>query len=303
MQAIKKGYGERTAIVDNQRTHTYNDIISWSMVLSRHILSNTKRDEVLTRRGSKVILNGERVAFLCPNDASYTITQWGVWMSGGMAVPLCKSHPESELEYIIQDSQSSLVITTKELAQKILPIVERHMINYMIIDNQALSLAQGNDVADIESQVELQEDPMQQKADFIEDNLAIMTFNHHTDDLINMNILTEKWKQIRWKNRGAMLVYTSGTTGRPKGVLVTFGALQAQIQMMISAWDWTSRDVILHVLPLHHVHGVVNVLACPLWSGATCVMLPDFDAEKVITAYRKIIQIEFKHTYDISFFF
>ncbi|XP_041455657.1 malonate--CoA ligase ACSF3, mitochondrial-like [Lytechinus variegatus] len=281
IQAIKEGYGDRKALVDTHQTYTYRDIISWSMVLSRHILSNTKRDEVLSRRGSKVILNGERVAFLCPNDASYTITQWGVWMSGGMAVPLCKSHPESELEYIIQDSQSSLVVTTKEFSQKIIPIVERHMINYMVIDNQAFHTPEQGDGVDMETRVGVQEDPILQREDAIEDNLSIMTFNHHTEDLIPMNSLTEKWKQIRWKNRGAMLLYTSGTTGRPKGVLMTFGALQAQIQMMISAWDWTSGDVILHVLPLHHFHGVVNCLACPLWSGATCVMLPKFDAEKV----------------------
>ena len=50
---------------------------------------------------------------------------------------------------------------------------------------------------------------------------------------------------------------------------------------MIKTWEWTPDDVILHVLPLHHIHGVVNCLLCPLSIGATIQMLPKFDAEKV----------------------
>lgn len=54
-----------------------------------------------------------------------------------------------------------------------------------------------------------------------------------------------------------------------------------QITGLVDKWGWTKDDVILHVLPLHHVHGVVNKLLCPLWVGATCIMLPDFNAQVV----------------------
>ncbi|XP_023560980.1 acyl-CoA synthetase family member 3, mitochondrial isoform X2 [Octodon degus] len=84
-----------------------------------------------------------------------------------------------------------------------------------------------------------------------------------------------------WQDRGAMIFYTSGTTGRPKGVLITHRSLIAMVTGLVHAWAWTSDDVILHVLPLHHVHGVVNKLLCPLWVGATCVMLPEFSAQQV----------------------
>ena len=50
---------------------------------------------------------------------------------------------------------------------------------------------------------------------------------------------------------------------------------------MLGTWAWASDDVILHVLPLHHIHGVVNCLLCPLSIGATVNMLPKFDAEEV----------------------
>jgi len=64
-------------------------------------------------------------------------------------------------------------------------------------------------------------------------------------------------------------------------VVHTFGSLQAQMEGMITAWKWTKKDVILHVLPLHHVHGIVNVLMTPLYCGATCVMMAEFNAKQV----------------------
>ena len=68
----------------------------------------------------------------------------------------------------------------------------------------------------------------------------------------------------------ALLIYTSGTTARPKGALITHRNLTAQITTLTTAWGWTRADRILHTLPLHHIHGVVNALACALWTGATC---------------------------------
>jgi len=69
---------------------------------------------------------------------------------------------------------------------------------------------------------------------------------------------------------GAVMVYTSGTTGRPKGVVHSVGSLMAQVDMLLKAWEWSSGDYILHCLPLHHVHGLVNCLLCSYHAGATC---------------------------------
>ncbi|XP_076989403.1 malonate--CoA ligase ACSF3, mitochondrial isoform X2 [Tamandua tetradactyla] len=90
----------------------------------------------------------------------------------------------------------------------------------------------------------------------------------------------DAWAQ-EWGHRGAMLIYTSGTTGRPKGVLSTHRNLEAMVTGLVHKWAWTKNDAILHVLPLHHVHGVVNKLLCPLWVGAACVMLAEFSAQQV----------------------
>ncbi len=82
------------------------------------------------------------------------------------------------------------------------------------------------------------------------------------------------------EGRRAMMVYTSGTTGKPKGVVTTHANLRAQVTSLITAWAWRADDRILLVLPLHHVHGIVNVLTCALWAGAGCEMLPKFDVER-----------------------
>ncbi len=81
--------------------------------------------------------------------------------------------------------------------------------------------------------------------------------------------------------RRAMILYTSGTTSRPKGIVTTHANLNAQIGSLIEAWEWSSDDRILLCLPLHHVHGIINVVSCALWAGAVCEMLPRFDAEVV----------------------
>lgn len=106
-------------------------------------------------------------------------------------------------------------------------------------------------------------------------------------------------------DRRALIVYTSGTTAQPKGVVSTHGNLAAQIGSLLRAWEWTSADRALLVLPLHHVHGLINVVGCALTSGATLEILPGFEAEAtwsrlasgeitlftaVPTIYRRLVQ-------------
>ena len=81
--------------------------------------------------------------------------------------------------------------------------------------------------------------------------------------------------------RRAMILYTSGTTSRPKGVVTNHANITAQIMSLVEAWEWSADDRIVLCLPLHHVHGIINVVSCALWSGASCEMLPRFDANAV----------------------
>ncbi|MTB22547.1 MAG: AMP-binding protein [Actinobacteria bacterium] len=76
----------------------------------------------------------------------------------------------------------------------------------------------------------------------------------------------------------AMIIYTSGTTGLPKGVVHTHRSLAAQCAAMVESWRWSPTDRIVCVLPLHHVHGLVNVMFTPLSIGATVETPGGFDA-------------------------
>ncbi len=87
--------------------------------------------------------------------------------------------------------------------------------------------------------------------------------------------------------RKAMILYTSGTTSLPKGVVTTHANLDAQIISLVTAWEWQPADHILCVLPLHHVHGIVNVIGCALWAGACCEFLPEFSAAGVFAAFQR----------------
>ena len=77
------------------------------------------------------------------------------------------------------------------------------------------------------------------------------------------------------------MLYTSGTTGRPKGVVHTHKSLSAQVGALLEAWQWSAEDHVLLVLPLHHVHGIVNVVLCAIAAGARCSILPRFDAVEI----------------------
>ncbi|KAI9793608.1 MAG: hypothetical protein M1835_007160 [Candelina submexicana] len=82
-------------------------------------------------------------------------------------------------------------------------------------------------------------------------------------------------------DNGGLMLYTSGTTSRPKGVLLPQSVLTAQCQSLHEAWDYRPKDHLLHVLPLHHIHGTINALLTPLFAGSTIEFLFPFNTDNV----------------------
>ncbi|KAJ4408899.1 hypothetical protein N0V82_009588, partial [Gnomoniopsis sp. IMI 355080] len=78
-----------------------------------------------------------------------------------------------------------------------------------------------------------------------------------------------------------MMLYTSGTTNRPKGVLIPESVMTAQARSLLKAWEYSPQDRLLHVLPLHHIHGTINAILAPLFAGSSVEFLYPFNADAV----------------------
>ena len=181
-------------------------------------------------RGFGDTLAGQRVAYLIPPGRTHVALQLGIWTAGAVAVPLALSHPPRELEHVLDDARPRIVILDPSLPHA------RHL--------AAAARARRAAVVALPP-------PGTPPADH-----ARARHPHPPSPPP--------------PTAPALLIYTSGTTGRPKGALTTHRNLAAQITALTTAWGWSADDRILHTLPLHHIHGVVNALACALWSGAAC---------------------------------
>lgn len=210
---------DRTAIVDGHGEHTYRDLLDSSEHAAQTLLDGAPD------------LAEARVAFMVAPSFEYTRVFWGIWRAGGVAVPLCLTHPVPELEHVLDDSGASVVVGAPEYEPKLKPLAIERGLRYV-------------STADL-------------------DTAASGALPSVGED------------------RRAMILYTSGTTGKPKGVVSMHRTLSAQIRSLVTAWEWTSNDRILLTLPLHHLHGILNILSCALWSGATCETLPKFDRSTV----------------------
>jgi len=84
------------------------------------------------------------------------------------------------------------------------------------------------------------------------------------------------------KDDVAVILYTSGTTGRPKGAMITHGNLAANGLALKQIWGFTPDDVLLHALPIFHIHGLFVACHCVLLSGSKMLFIPRFNADTVI---------------------
>ena len=88
--------------------------------------------------------------------------------------------------------------------------------------------------------------------------------------------ITRNWDDL------AALLYSSGTTGVPKGIMLTHGNLLSNTEALVQAWGFSAGDRLLHALPIFHVHGLFVAIGCVMQSGASMRWLPTFDAGEVI---------------------
>jgi malonyl-CoA/methylmalonyl-CoA synthetase len=82
----------------------------------------------------------------------------------------------------------------------------------------------------------------------------------------------------------ASILYTSGTTGRSKGAMLTHGNLASNAETLKALWRFTADDVLLHALPIFHIHGLFVASNITLISGASMILLPKFDLDAIFAA-------------------
>jgi malonyl-CoA/methylmalonyl-CoA synthetase len=216
-------YPSAVAVISGERSYSYADLMRSSDGFAMRLLEG--REDLCEAR----------VAFMVDPGFEYVAVQWGIWKAGGVAVPLCTSHPLPSLEYVLDDTQAAFVVVSERYVPLLSAACGQRKIPLLTSSEQKL-----------------------------------------TDKAI---------RPVVGDDRRAMILYTSGTTSKPKGVVSTHAALNAQVSTLTEAWRWTAADRILCVLPLHHVHGIVNVVGCALWSGATCRFIGDFSAEEVFRTF------------------
>ncbi len=93
---------------------------------------------------------------------------------------------------------------------------------------------------------------------------------------------TDSAIEVITKTDLAAIVYTSGTTGRSKGAMLSHANLSSNADALIEAWGWQPDDVLLHALPVFHVHGLFIALHCALLTGTPMIWLPKFVAEQTL---------------------
>ncbi len=217
--ARARSHGDRKAIIATEGTFTYEQLLEASASVASCLLADAGD------------LAESRVAFLVAPGFQYVATQWGIWRAGGIAVPLAVSHPPRELEYVIDDAASTVILAHPDFVSTLRPVADTRKIRFLTTGDALTA---------------------------------------HATELPEIA-----------ESRPAMMVYTSGTTGKPRGVVTTHTNIRAQVTTLVPAWEWSANDHILLALPLHHTHGIINVLTCALWAGAVCDMLPRFDTETV----------------------
>lgn len=188
---------------------------------------------------------GDRVAVQVEKSPEAVILYLATLRAGGAFLPLNSAYTAAEMTYFLDDSQPRVVICRPDDEDKIAPLAKSA--------GAAHTLTLDADGSG--------------------------SFADRTADAASL-----KGAVARQMRDLAAILYTSGTTGRSKGAMLTVENLWSNANTLCEAWGFTSTDVLLHALPIFHAHGLFVAINCVLVSGSRMLFLPKFEVGVVMAA-------------------
>ncbi len=192
------------------------------------------------------IKRGDRIATISHNHADTVIQYFASWLMGVCVVPVSLSEDDARIKYVLQNSLSRLAFVRSDCASRILPII-----------------------AEIETL----------KSVFIcgEHDATESTYSFEESLEASDPFFTSA--QAISRDDEALIVYTSGTTGNPKGVVLTQQNLLADAKGIADWHAMTNAQRMMCVLPIHHVNGTIVTLVTPMYFGGSVVLNQKFQSE------------------------
>lgn len=212
---------------------------------------------------------GDKVMLFMQNCPQYLIAHHGIQKLGSIVVPANPMFKEMELEYEANDVGASVMVTTDDLYPTLEKVRDRTRFKEVVITNY-------RDLALEESPLRLPEELRKERRSFPRTRNLMDILEKHPADFRAPHI--DIWEDV------AMIVYTSGTTGRPKGAMLTYGNALFKVASASTFKRLKKEDVLLVVMPICHIAGNVNGVGMPVYSGATEVLLTRFEPDVVMSA-------------------
>ncbi len=193
---------------------------------------------------SLAVTRGDRVLVQVEKSPEVIPLYLAVLQLGAVYVPINTAYTLSETDYFIGDAAPKVVVVDPDALASTQEIATGHDVPYVL----SLGTRQDGTLMDMAGSAA----PLLQFADVHADNLAA-------------------------------ILYTSGTTGRSKGAMLSHGNLLSNTQALAEAWHFSASDHLLHALPIFHTHGLFVACNLILFSGASMTFLPKLDVEQLIT--------------------